>query len=53
MPESDTRASPSRSFCGKDKGQVRRLIAGPNCVHICDECVRLCVAILETELTTS
>ena len=33
------------SFCGKGQDQVARLIAGPG-VHICDECVRLCVAIL-------
>lgn len=33
------------SFCHKDQDQVHRLIAGPN-VFICDECVRLCVAIL-------
>ena len=33
------------SFCGKDQDHVPRLIAGPN-VHICEECVRLCVAIL-------
>jgi ATP-dependent Clp protease ATP-binding subunit ClpX len=34
------------SFCGKDKDQVSRLIAGPNGVYICDECVRLCNEIL-------
>jgi len=33
------------SFCGKDQDQVARLIAGPG-VHICEECVRLCVDIL-------
>jgi ATP-dependent Clp protease ATP-binding subunit ClpX len=36
------------SFCGKDKSQVRKLIAGP-AVFICDECVRLCNRILEHE----
>jgi ATP-dependent Clp protease ATP-binding subunit ClpX len=35
------------SFCGKDKQQVQRLIAGPKGVFICDECVELCNQILE------
>jgi ATP-dependent Clp protease ATP-binding subunit ClpX len=34
------------SFCGKNQDQVRRLIAGPNGVYICDECVSLCNEIL-------
>ncbi|MBM3940739.1 MAG: ATP-dependent Clp protease ATP-binding subunit ClpX [SAR202 cluster bacterium] len=34
------------SFCGKPQGQVRRLIAGPGRVFICDECVRLCQQII-------
>jgi ATP-dependent Clp protease ATP-binding subunit ClpX len=40
------------SFCGKSQDQVRRLIAGPNRVYICDECVRLCQQILDTEVRT-
>ncbi len=36
------------SFCGKTQNQVKRLIAGPN-VYICNECVDLCVDILEKE----
>ena len=27
------------SFCGKDRDQVRNLIAGPGGVYICDECI--------------
>lgn len=27
------------SFCGKNQDQVRRLIAGPKGVYVCDECV--------------
>ena len=38
------------SFCGKTQGQVRKLIAGPNDVYICNECVDLCSDILEDEL---
>jgi ATP-dependent Clp protease ATP-binding subunit ClpX len=37
------------SFCGKSQEQVRRLIAGPGSVYICDECVHLCHEILEEE----
>jgi len=37
------------SFCGKTQKQVRRLIAGPGSVYICDECVRLCYEIIEEE----
>lgn len=39
------------SFCGKSGSQVRRkLIAGPNGVYICDECIDICADILEEEL---
>ncbi|MFF7714479.1 ATP-dependent Clp protease ATP-binding subunit ClpX [Streptomyces sp. NPDC007988] len=38
------------SFCGKSQKQVRRLIAGPAGVHICDECVELCNELIEEEL---
>ena len=38
------------SFCGKTEKQVRKLIAGPNGVFICDECISLCDEILEDEL---
>ena len=37
------------SFCGKMQKQVRKLIAGPG-VFICDECIALCVEIVEEEL---
>lgn len=30
------------SFCGKEKAKVKKLIAGPDGVCICDECVELC-----------
>ncbi len=36
------------SFCGKPQDQARRLIAGPG-VYICDECIELCMSILEDE----
>jgi len=36
------------SFCGKDRDEVKKLIAGPT-VHICDECVNLCNDIIAEE----
>ena len=38
------------SFCNKTQDQVRKLIAGPAGVYICDECVELCTSIIEAEL---
>ena len=40
------------SFCGKHQDQVRRLIAGPG-AYICNECVQLCMSILEDEHDTA
>jgi len=37
------------SFCGKAQAQVKRLIAGPDRVFICDECVTLCEQIISEE----
>ena len=37
------------SFCGKAQALVRRLIAGPDRVFICDECVTLCDQIIAEE----
>ena len=37
------------SFCHKTQNQVRKLIAGPDGVFICDECVDICAEIIEEE----
>ena len=37
------------SFCNKTQDQVRKLIAGPSGVYICDECVEICSDIIEEE----
>lgn len=37
------------SFCNKTQGQVRKLIAGPAGIFICDECVDICADIIEEE----
>ena len=35
------------SFCGKSEKETHRMIQGPAGVRICDECVRLCMEIVE------
>ena len=37
------------SFCGKQRNQVRKLIAGPN-AYICNECVELCREIVQEDM---
>ena len=37
------------SFCGKPRELAKRLIAGPDGVYICDECVDICKDVLERE----
>ncbi len=37
------------SFCNKTQDQVKKMIAGPNGVYICDECVDICADIIEEE----
>ncbi|MCR5771749.1 MAG: ATP-dependent Clp protease ATP-binding subunit ClpX [Butyrivibrio sp.] len=37
------------SFCNKTQDQVKKLIAGPAGVYICDECVEICSDIIEEE----
>ena len=37
------------SFCGKPKDLAKKLIAGPDGVYICDECVEICKEVLDKE----
>lgn len=37
------------SFCNKSQDQVRKLVAGPKGVFICDECIEVCSEIIEDE----
>jgi ATP-dependent Clp protease ATP-binding subunit ClpX len=41
------------SFCGKSHNEVRKMIAGPAGVHICDSCVTVCKTIIDRELRES
>ena len=38
------------SFCARGQDEVAKLVAGPNSVYICNECIKLCNDILEGEL---
>ncbi len=46
----NNRGSYMCSFCGRGQDEVRRLIAGPGTIFICDECVALCSAIIAEEI---
>ena len=37
------------SFCNKTQDQVRKLVAGPKGLYICDECIEVCTEIMEDE----
>jgi len=39
------------SFCGKRQDQVKKLIAGPKDVFICEDCVTLCKQIIDEEFS--
>ena len=44
--ENDKERNVRCSFCGKTQEQVEKLIAGPG-VYICDECIELCMGIID------
>ena len=48
----ENRKSLRCSFCGRSEEQVERMIQGPG-VRICDNCIRLCMGILEEDYTSS
>ncbi len=37
------------SFCGKPKELTKRLIAGPNGIYICDECIEVCHTVMKED----
>ena len=50
MPKNDDKERLIRcSFCGKSQNQVKRLVAGPG-VNICNECIGLCVSIMQEDV---
>ena len=50
MPKNDEKRPVRCSFCGKHQEQVARIIAGPG-AYICNECVQLCMSILDDDYT--
>ncbi|MDO5043858.1 MAG: ATP-dependent Clp protease ATP-binding subunit ClpX [Coriobacteriia bacterium] len=38
------------SFCGKTQNQVKKLVAGPNNVYICDECIEMAYDIIADDI---
>ena len=46
MSKNDEKRAIRCSFCGKHQDQVAKIIAGPG-AYICNECVHLCMDILE------
>ena len=47
----DEKKSLRCSFCGKREEEVRRMIQAPG-ARICDQCIQLCMSVLEEELKT-
>lgn len=37
------------SFCGKSQKEIKKLIAGPNDVYICNLCVAICIEIINDD----
>ena len=48
MAKNDDKKAVRCSFCGKTQSMVERLIAG-NGSFICDECIRLCMSIIDED----
>lgn len=41
------------TFCGRNQHEVKKLIAGPSSIYICNECITLCTDILREETENS
>jgi len=46
-------AEPTCSFCGRPRTEVKTLIAGPDGLNICDECVDICNTVMARPETKS
>ena len=38
------------SFCGKHESEVKKILAGPNGVFICNECLRVCEKLMNEKM---
>ncbi|MCR4772337.1 MAG: ATP-dependent Clp protease ATP-binding subunit ClpX [Oscillospiraceae bacterium] len=52
MPKIDERKPVRCSFCGKSQDEVKRIIAGKG-AFICDECVSLCLELMEDDINVA
>jgi ATP-dependent Clp protease ATP-binding subunit ClpX len=50
MTKNTSKTMATCSFCGRNEGNVEKLVSGPN-AFICDKCVRLCMDIVEKKTT--
>ena len=41
------------SFCGKDEKQVEKIVAGPNGLYICNECIQTCLDVYNKQTPMS
>lgn len=53
MKTHDEKHSVKCSFCGKNQDQVKKLVAGPSDIYICNECIKLCETIISEELSVA
>lgn len=51
MSKKNNKEPATCSFCGRSEDEVQKLVSGPN-VYICDNCIRLCMSILEKKPPT-
>ena len=49
MPENEDKKNIRCSFCGRSQDLVKKLVAGPPPLFICNECVTLCSDVLKDE----
>ena len=38
------------AFCGKTPSEAAAMIAGPNGIHICNECISVCADVMMREM---
>lgn len=49
--KTEDRQNANCSFCGKNQKLVRKMVAGPAGIYICNECIELCSELLEEDFT--
>ena len=49
MANNDIPTNIKCSFCGKAQEMVKRIVAGPKNLFICDECINVCNEIMQND----